>query len=91
MQIDVDLARRIKAGDKESADRSADWLEFQPLLAEFWRQVQGRVTPGQAPGRLTLWHNSMRLTIAEAEALYWALRPVRSAPAGQRRRPERVR
>ena len=71
------LARRIKAGDKEGADRSADWQEFLPLLAEFWRQVQGRVTPVQAPGRLKLWLNSLRLTFAEAEALYWALRPVR--------------
>ena len=71
------LARRIKAGAKESADRSADWQEFLPLLAEFWRLVQGRVTPGQAPGRLKLWVNSLRLTFAGAEALYWAIRPVR--------------
>ena len=71
------LARRIKAGDKESADRSADWQEFLPLLAEFWRLVQLRVTPGQAPGRLKLWVNSLRLTFAGAEALYWAIRPVR--------------
>ena len=72
------LARRIKAGDKEGADRSADWQELLPLLGEFWRLVQLRVTPVQAPGRLKLWLNSLRLTFAEAEALYWALRPVRS-------------
>lgn len=71
------LVRRIKAGDKESADRSADWLEFQPLLAEFWRQVQLRVTPVQAPGRLKLWLSSLRLTFVEADALYLAVRPVR--------------
>ena len=71
------LAGRIKAGDKESADRSADWLEFQPLLAEFWRQVQLRVTPVQAPGRLKLWLSSLRLTFVEADALYLAVRPVR--------------
>ena len=71
------LARRIKAGAKEGADRAADWQEFLPLLAEFWRLVQLRVTPGQAPGRLKLWVNSLRLTFAGAEALYWAIRPVR--------------
>ena len=71
------LARRIKAGEREGADRTADWQEFLPLLAEFWRQVQGRVTPVQAPGRLKLWLNSLRQTFAGAETLYWALRPVR--------------
>ena len=40
--------------------------------------MQLRVTPVQAPGRLKLWLNSLRLTFAEAEALYWALRSVRS-------------
>ena len=71
------LARRIKAEVRESTDRSADWCELQPLLADFWQQVQVRVTPGQAPGRLKQWLNSLRLTFPEAEALYWALRPVR--------------
>jgi tRNA-dihydrouridine synthase C len=74
------LARRIKArgtGAGEIADRPAEWAELQPLLAEFWRQVQGRVEAPHAPGRLKLWLNSLRQVFAEAEALYLALRPLR--------------
>ena len=72
------LVRRIKARVSASADRSADWDEFKPLLIEFWRQVQTRVIPGHAPGRLKLWLNSLRRTFVEAEALYWTIRPLRS-------------
>ena len=70
------LARRIK-GENVLVDRSADWIELQPLLAEFWHQVQGRVEARHAPGRLKLWLNSLRNTFAKAEALYWAVRPLR--------------
>ena len=56
------LARRIRAANGAGAsERSAEWAELQPLLAEFWRQVQGRVVAGHAPGRLKLWLNSLRL------------------------------
>lgn len=76
------LARRIKARGMvagDVADRPAEWAELQPLLAEFWRQVQGRVEARHAPGRLKLWLNSLRQVFAEAEALYLALRPLRGA------------
>lgn len=75
------LARRIKsqrAGNTADRDRAADWRELQPLLGEFWRQVQARVVSGHAPGRLKLWLNALRVTFVEAEALYWAVRPLRS-------------
>jgi tRNA-dihydrouridine synthase C len=74
------LARRIRAlaaGEEPLAARDADWLELLPLLAEFWRQVQGRVVASHAPGRLKLWLNALRSTFAAAEVLYWALRPLR--------------
>lgn len=74
------LARRIKArgvGSGAMADRSAEWAELQPLLAEFWRQVQGRVEARHAPGRLKLWLSSLRQVFAEAEVLYLAVRPLR--------------
>ena len=70
------LARRIKTPSGH-VDRSAEWDELKPLLVEFWRQVQTRVIPGHAPGRLKLWLNSLRRTFAEGEALYWAVRPQR--------------
>jgi len=73
------LARRIRAAnDEAAAGRDAEWAELQPLLAEFWRQVQGRVVAGHAPGRLKLWLNSLRQSFAPAEALYAALRPLRA-------------
>jgi tRNA-dihydrouridine synthase C len=46
-------------------------------LAVFWHQVQARVVPGHAPGRLKLWLNSLRSRFDEAETLYWAVRPLR--------------
>ncbi|MDP2829425.1 MAG: tRNA-dihydrouridine synthase family protein [Sulfuricellaceae bacterium] len=74
------LVRRIRAlAGGESVERSlaADWLELQPLIAEFWHQVQEKVEPSQAPGRLKLWLNSLRRTFVEAEALYTAVRTLR--------------
>ncbi len=75
------LARRIRALAAGSAqpvvDHAAEWLELLPLLAEYWHQVQHRISARQAPGRLKLWLNSLRLTYGEAEALYLAIQPLR--------------
>jgi tRNA-dihydrouridine synthase C len=74
------LARRIKAqhsGAKEESSRASEWVELQPLIAEFWHQVQGRVEARHAPGRLKLWLNSLRQNYEGAEALYFAVRPLR--------------
>jgi len=74
------LARRIKAqysDAKEEFSRAGEWAELQPLIAEFWHQVQGRVEARHAPGRLKLWLNSLRQNYDAAEALYFALRPLR--------------
>lgn len=75
------LARRIKTPATVRSDRSADWDELKPLLVEFWRQVQTRVIADHAPGRLKLWLGSLRRTFDGAEALYWAVRPLRAVPA----------
>ena len=74
------LARHIRAfcDGQVMFDRSAEWRELQPLLGRFWQAVQARVTPRYAPGRLKLWLNALRTTFAEAETLYWAVRPLRS-------------
>ena len=60
-----------------AAARDAEWLELLPLLAEFWSQVRGRVEARHAPGRLKLWLASLRRRFVQAEALYWAVRPLR--------------
>lgn len=76
------LARRIRAlvAGEALPERSlaADWLELLPLIGEFWRLVQEKVEAHQAPGRLKLWLNSLRRTFVEAEALYTAVRTLRS-------------
>ena len=75
------LARRICAlgtgDDGAFVDHAAEWLELLPLLADFWHQVQLRVAPRHAPGRLKLWLNWLRLTFVEAEALYMAIQALR--------------
>ncbi len=88
--VDPFLARRIlaRAGDATddvaAARRDAEWIELVPLLAEFWHQVRARVASADAPGRLKLWLNSLRRTFDEAEALYWAVRPVRGSEEATR-------
>lgn len=75
------LARRIRAtlaGETMRVERADDWRELLPALADFWRLVQLRVEPRHAPGRLKLWLNCLRPTFAEADALYFAVRPLRS-------------
>ena len=74
------LARRIKAQNvnaQSDVSRDEEWAELRPLLAEFWRQVQGRVEARHAPGRLKLWLNGLRPIYTGAEALYLAVRPLR--------------
>ena len=78
------LARRIRvtrtggaATPAATSARAADWLELLPALGEFWHQVQARVEPRHAPGRLKLWLNALRGTFVEAEALYWTVRALR--------------
>jgi len=75
------LARRIGAQGEsgDAAGRAADWHELLPLIAEFWSQVQRRVEPRHAPGRLKLWLAALRPTYREADALYWAIRPLRAS------------
>jgi tRNA-dihydrouridine synthase C len=84
--VDPFLARRIGAIAARAPDagpaaalaaRDAEWLELLSLLGEFWSQVQGRVEPRHAPGRLKLWLSSLRRRFVQAEALYWAVRPLR--------------
>lgn len=74
------LARRIRARIDDRAtvtDRSAEWTELRPLMAEFWRQVVCKVEPRHAPGRLKLWLASLQKTFVEAAALYAAVRTLR--------------
>ncbi|WP_263772595.1 tRNA dihydrouridine synthase [Propionivibrio soli] len=85
------LARRIRAYTSQpdldanmETSRRDDWAALLPLLGEFWCQVQGRVLPAHAPGRLKLWLNALRTTFPEAQALYAAVRPLRGIEETER-------
>jgi tRNA-dihydrouridine synthase C len=70
------LAARIRSGAGETA---ADWPRIAPMILDFWSQVQGKVLPRQAPGRLKQWLGLMRRIYPEAESLFVAVREVRHA------------
>ena len=77
------LARRIRAIGAASdavfspADRSAEWCEVKPMLALFWQQVQCKVLPLHAPGRLKQWLNLLQRNFWHAEYLFRDVRPLR--------------
>ena len=70
------LAARIRSGAGEAAD---DWPRIAPLILDFWSQVQGKVLPRQAPGRLKQWLGLMRRIYPEAEQLFLEVRESRHA------------
>jgi tRNA-dihydrouridine synthase C len=72
------LARRIRDGGGDPPS-PADWAVVTGLIADFWTQVQAKVLPHQAPGRLKQWLGLMRRNYTEAEVLYGAVRELRSA------------
>ncbi len=72
------LARRIRSGDGDRPS-AADWAVVTGLIADFWIQVQAKVLPHQAPGRLKQWLGLMRRSYAQAEILYGAVRELRTA------------
>jgi len=72
------LAERIRGLRPEHPDEH-DWRELQPLLADFWGQVQEKVAPRHAPGRLKQWLGLLRRNYAGAEALWRRVREMRTA------------
>jgi len=80
------LAARIRSGAGEAG---GDWSRVAPMILDFWHQVQRKVLPRQAPGRLKQWLGLMRRAYPEAEALFVEIRESRHAdevtPVLQRR------
>jgi tRNA-dihydrouridine synthase C len=71
------LAQRIRA--REAGDAVAQWDAVAAMIMDFWAQVQNKVLPTQAPGRLKQWLNLMRRSHPQAEALFSSLRSLRTA------------
>lgn len=71
------VARRVRAqraGTALTGDRSADWLELGPFVADYWQAVSNRVEPRHAPGRLKLWVAQLARTFVEAASLFRRIR-----------------
>jgi tRNA-dihydrouridine synthase C len=76
MVADPGLALAITAADRGAAPAGLDWPALQPLLAAFWRLVEGHVEPRARAGRLKQWLNYLRRRHPEAEAAYAAVRTI---------------
>lgn len=50
------------------------WEELMPLLREFWRQAQDKLSPRYAPGRMKQWLAMLTRGYPEAVALFAELR-----------------
>ncbi|GAB1394897.1 tRNA dihydrouridine(16) synthase DusC [Rhodocyclaceae bacterium] len=71
------LAQRIRKGGLQPSEH--DWQRVGQMVDDFWQQVQGKVLPSQAPGRLKQWLMLMRRSYPQAERLFAAIRPLRHA------------
>lgn len=78
------LARRIKLvadGAHAGALVREDWQMLSPILAEYWQQAQGQISPTHVAGRLKGWLAWLKRTSPEADALYQAIRTVNDPKA----------
>jgi len=73
------LARRIRSGTATNADGETEWNVISAMIADFWAQVQAKVLPAQAPGRLKQWLLLMQRNYRQAEELFMAVRELRLA------------
>jgi tRNA-dihydrouridine synthase C len=71
------LATRIRS--RETHDPDAQWHAVAGMITDFWAQVQNKVLPTQAPGRLKQWLLLMRRAYPQAEAMFTSLRSLRTA------------
>ena len=71
------LAQRIRARDADEA--AAQWNAVAGMIMDFWAQVQNKVLPTQAPGRLKQWLILMRRSYPQAESLFTSVRALRTA------------
>jgi tRNA-dihydrouridine synthase C len=69
-----DLARQIVAAQAGQDVQPMTWLELWPLLQDFWRQAEAKLTPRAAPGRLKQWVAMLTRTYPEAVELFSHLR-----------------
>jgi tRNA-dihydrouridine synthase C len=69
-----DLALQIAAARDGVEYQPMSWDELLPLLREFWRQAQDKLSPRYAPGRMKQWLAMLTRGYPEAVALFAELR-----------------
>ncbi|MDZ5602204.1 tRNA-dihydrouridine synthase [Pseudomonas sp. RP23018S] len=69
-----DLALQIAAARDGLDYQPLTWPALLPLLQEFWRQAQDKLSPRYAPGRLKQWLAMLTRSYPEAVALFAELR-----------------
>ncbi|AIR91554.1 tRNA dihydrouridine synthase [Pseudomonas cremoricolorata] len=69
-----DLGLQIAAERDGHAYQPLDWQALMPLLREFWRQAQAKLSPRYAPGRLKQWLAMLTRSYPEAVALFGDVR-----------------
>jgi len=83
------LAWRIRNGDQKYL--IAPWPRIGGMISDFWSQVQNKVLPSQSPGRLKQWLGLLRKTYPQADVLFDAVRPLRTATEVTRVLEQRLR
>jgi len=71
------LAGKIRGECEDLAE--TNWPTIHVMLLDYWAQVQGKVLPRQAPGRLKQWLMLLRRRYPQAENLFLTLRETRHA------------
>jgi len=69
-----DLALQIAAARDGRDYQPMSWEALLPLLREFWRQAQAKLSPRYAPGRMKQWLAMLTRSYPEAVVLFAELR-----------------
>ena len=69
-----DLARQIAAVRAGREVQPMSWAELLPLIQDFWRQAEAKLTPRAAPGRLKQWVAMLTRNYPQAVELFAHLR-----------------
>jgi tRNA-dihydrouridine synthase C len=71
-----DLGLQIAAARAGLEYQPLAWQALLPLLREFWRQAQAKLSPRYAPGRMKQWVAMLTRSYPEAVLLFAELRRV---------------
>ncbi|MFC4158810.1 tRNA dihydrouridine synthase [Chitinimonas lacunae] len=76
-----DLARQIRAAVAGLPPDTIGWDELAALLPRFYAEVQAKIAPDNAAGRLKQWLGYLRRSYPEADAMFRQIRTVKRLEA----------